>query len=72
MSNASFNRRRLKPGNGSRLRSSSVKRIPCQFDDQTFSQIRDRAEKEQTSFAEQVRQLVEFGLEADAAAEVAR
>lgn len=38
-------------------------RIVCAFDEETFAQIRGRAVKEQTSFAEQVRQLVEWGLE---------
>jgi acyl-CoA-binding protein len=38
-------------------------RIVCAFDEETFAQIRGRAVKEQTSFAEQVRRLVEWGLE---------
>lgn len=40
-----------------------LKRIVVAFDDETFEVIRDRAVKAQTSFAEQVRQLVEWGLE---------
>lgn len=35
----------------------------CYFDEETFEQIRARAEKERTSFGEQVRLLVEWGLE---------
>lgn len=34
------------------------------FDPETFQVIRDRAIREKTSFAEQVRLLVEWGLEA--------
>lgn len=40
-------------------------RIVVSFDDETFSEIRQRAVQRGTSFAEQVRQLVEWGLEAD-------
>lgn len=32
------------------------------FDEETFEEIRQRAEKQQTSFGEQVRLLVEWGL----------
>jgi hypothetical protein len=42
-----------------------LKRVVCAFDDETFDQVRARAVRDQTSFAEQVRQLVEWGLEAD-------
>ena len=35
------------------------------LDDETFGQIRERAIREGTSFAEQIRLLVEWGLEAD-------
>jgi hypothetical protein len=40
-------------------------RIVVSFDDETFAVIRKRAIQRGTSFAEQVRQLVEWGLEAD-------
>lgn len=42
-------------------------RIVITFDPDTFGQIRDRAERLDTSFGEQVRTLVEWGLEADEA-----
>ena len=58
------------PGKGSTKRSSvgfpehikNARRIVVQFDDETFEQIRRRAVKAKTSFAEQVRLLVEWGL----------
>lgn len=37
--------------------------IVVRFDRETFDQIRGRAVAQHTSFAEQVRQLVEWGLE---------
>lgn len=37
----------------------------CAIDPETFSQIRDRAVKAQTSVAEQVRILIEWGLETE-------
>ncbi len=40
------------------------RRIGVWFDSPTFEEIRQRAVKEKTSFAEQVRLLVEWGLEA--------
>jgi hypothetical protein len=40
------------------------KRIVILFDHETFKQINDRATVADTSFAEQVRLLVEWGLEA--------
>lgn len=60
------------PGKGSTKRSScgfperyaDLRRIMVAFDEETFSQIRDRALKAQTSFAEQVRLLATWGLEA--------
>lgn len=54
--------RRSEPGAGHADKPGLV-RIVCAFDEETFAQIRGRAVKEQTSFAEQVRQLVEWGLE---------
>lgn len=42
------------------------RRIVVAFDEETFAQVRKRAVSEKTSFAEQVRTLVEWGLlEAD-------
>lgn len=41
-----------------------MRRVVVGFDQETFQVIRDRAVKENTSFAEQVRLLVEWGLEA--------
>lgn len=40
-----------------------MKRIPIGFDDDTLSEIDHAADLHATSFAEQVRQLVELGLE---------
>jgi hypothetical protein len=40
-----------------------MQRIPVGFDEDTFQQIRGLAKITEVSFAEQVRQLVEFGLE---------
>lgn len=56
-------RRWKKPGRGSSHRRPEVRRIPVSFDDETFGQVRDLAEKAGISFAEQNRQLVEIGLE---------
>ncbi|MBB5051139.1 hypothetical protein HNQ36_001093 [Afipia massiliensis] len=53
-----------KPGRGSAHRRQEVRRIPVSFDDETFDEVRHLAEKAGISFAEQNRQLVEFGLEA--------
>lgn len=41
------------------------RRIVLGLDDDTFSIIRRRAVRERTSFAEQARLLIEWGLEAD-------
>jgi len=40
-------------------------KIVCAFDVETFDDIRKRAVKAETSVAEQVRKLVEWGLEVD-------
>jgi hypothetical protein len=45
-------------------RGSHIK-IVCAFDEDTFATVRKLAVKEQTSVAEQIRKLVEWGLEAD-------
>jgi hypothetical protein len=39
------------------------RQIVVEFDDEMFAHIRARAERERTSFAEQVRLLCEWGLE---------
>ena len=61
---------RKSPGMGSKKRGiglrgfGEVRRIVIVFQDEMFSKIRDRAIKNKTSFAEQVRLLVEWGMEA--------
>lgn len=58
------------PGKGSNKRSTDgfpevyagSRRIVVAFDEETFAAIRNRALAEETSFAEQVRLLVEWGL----------
>jgi hypothetical protein len=49
-------------GRGS-VRAPGSRRIVVRFDDETFAAIRRRAEEADTSFAEEVRTLVEWGLE---------
>jgi hypothetical protein len=44
---------------------SAARRIVICFDDETFETIRQRAIGAETSFAEQVRLLVEWGLETE-------
>lgn len=59
-----------KPGRGSTRRSSigfpeqysGMRRIVVAFDEETFAQVRDRALSAHTSFAEQIRLLVEWGM----------
>lgn len=50
---------------GRGLEHGLCKRIVVSFDDETFDLIRDRAMRQGTSFAAQVRDLVEWGLDAD-------
>jgi hypothetical protein len=63
------------PANGSRAKRrgritpATVRHIKIQFDDETFDTVRERAVKARTSFAEQVRLLVEIGLEMELAIE---
>lgn len=57
--------RRHSPGRGSAHRSPAVRRFSIPFDDETAGEIQRRAARAGTSAAEQVRQLVEWGLEAD-------
>jgi hypothetical protein len=56
--------RRKTPGKGSRLRASETYRVTGNFDADTVEQARALAERDGISLAEQMRQLVEFGLEA--------
>jgi hypothetical protein len=49
-----------------RVGRSDPTQISIRFDDLTFETIRERAKTEKTSFAEQVRTLVEWGLESAA------
>lgn len=51
-----------KPANGMKFHNHI--KVACGFDPETFKQIRLRAIKEKTSVAEQIRKLVEWGLEA--------
>lgn len=51
--------------NGKMREDSSTKRVVCIFDDDMVSRVRERALREKTSFAYQVRLLVEWGLEAE-------
>jgi hypothetical protein len=51
------------PGTGFARHNGAQQRIIIGFDPETFTQVRRRAKSAGTSFAEQVRVLVEFGLE---------
>jgi hypothetical protein len=53
-------RRWRDPGRGS---APASRRYTIGFDDDTLSQVRALAAAERVSFAEKIRQLVEFGLE---------
>lgn len=57
-------RRQKVPGRGSLHHSTETRRIVVSFDEETFEEVRGLALKAGTSFAEQARLLVEFGLEA--------
>lgn len=56
-------RRIRKPAEGYEHRTPAVRRLATSYDDETFAEIRRLALAQGTSAAEQVRQLVEFGLE---------
>lgn len=61
---------RKEPGRGSvRTHMMGVKRIVVAFDDETFEEIRQRAAREGRSFAAAVRDLVEWGLQAEGASD---
>src|SRR5690242_16629082 len=59
------------PGIGFARQDGAQQRIIIGFDPETFVQVRRRAKAAGTSFAEQVRLLVEFGLETARADETA-
>ena len=63
MNGTKFESRRKKPAVGCR-KGNHIK-VVCAFDDETFREVRRRAVKEQTSVAEQIRKLTEWGLEAE-------
>lgn len=46
------------------VRTPGRRRVVVQFDEASFAEIRGLAKAERTSFAEQIRTLVEWGLEA--------
>jgi len=56
-------RGRREPAQGFCHRTPAVRRSTTSFDEATFAQIRELAVKQETSVSEQIRQLVEFGLE---------
>lgn len=56
-------RKRRAPALGFAHRTPAVKRLSTSFDDETFGQVRELAIAQGTSCSEQIRQLVEFGLE---------
>ena len=60
-----------KPGFGFARHNGAQQRIIIGLDPETFTQVRRRAKVAGTSFAEQVRVLVEFGLETAHAEETA-
>jgi hypothetical protein len=64
-------RRWRKPACGYELGSTS-RRVAATFDDETFRDVRNRALEDGVSVAEQIRQLVEWGLEATRKAPHAR
>jgi predicted DNA binding CopG/RHH family protein len=52
------------PTKTARPRATDKTRVTLRFDDETFEEIERRAEREGNTIAEQVRLLVEWGLEA--------
>lgn len=56
-------RKRRAPAAGYVHRTPEVLRSTTSFDAATFGRIRQLAAQQQTSVSEQIRQLVEFGLE---------
>ena len=58
-------RRFAEPGRGVR-KGAHVQHV-CRFDDETFDAVRAKALRDGTSLSEAIRQLVEWGLEAEGA-----
>lgn len=56
-------KKRRAPAQGFSHRTPAVKRLSTSYDAETFQQMRKLAVQQGTSTSEQVRQLVEFGLE---------
>lgn len=56
-------KKRRPPGAGSRLRNTETFRVTSNHDRETFLHIHDLAERGGVTLSEQMRQLVEFGLE---------
>ena len=56
---------RKKPAIGSCRTAAGMRKVVCTLDPDTFAEIRKRAVAEKTSFAEQVRMLIEWGLLAE-------
>lgn len=54
-----------RPASGNKRTELSLTRIVVGFDGDTFTEIQERAAKQKTSFGDQVRQLVEWGLMTD-------
>lgn len=55
---------RTRPANGHKRKSGMIV-LAVYFDEDTFAEMRARAVKEKTSVGQQVRMLVEWGLEAE-------
>jgi hypothetical protein len=62
MSDTTYHTQKRHTALGAEVRRGT-RRINVDFDDEMFAQIRERAERERTSFAEQVRLLCEWGLQ---------
>ncbi len=55
----------LRTGPAKGVQRGSWRQLVVKIDSDTFEEIRARAERENTSMAEQVRLLIEWGLEAE-------
>jgi len=63
MTRKAHKKERREPGRGSRLRNSETFRVTSNHDQETFLHIRQLAVQSGVTISEQMRQLVEFGLE---------
>ena len=63
MTRKAHKKARREPGRGSRLRNSETFRVTSNHDRETFLHIRQLAVQSGVTISEQMRQLVEFGLE---------